>query len=209
MTNRPAALVTLTGGAGAGKTTLARALAASVVHLDDYYHFGDSDHGVWVPDESGTPQLDVGDPRSIDVVGVEAAVNEALRDSAVVVVDGLFAIDVQPSKPCVRLDAFVDLAADLRLARKIYRKCVVGDFPVEVLLANYVDHRRTAHERHVEPARARCDLVVDARLPTDQLAEQIRRAIDELSPDDRSDLSPRGDPELVQDVADVDGRRLG
>jgi transposase len=30
-----------------------------------------------------------------------------------------------------------------------------------------------------------------------------------LSPDDRGDLGARGDPELVQDVADVHGRRLG
>jgi uridine kinase len=181
MTSGPAVLVTLTGGAGAGKTTIAGALAASVVHLDDYYPFADGDRGVWVSDGSGTPRLDVGDPRSIDFVGVDAAVDKALGGSAVVVVEGLFAIDVQPSEPCVRLDVFVDLAADLRLARKIYRKCVVGDFPVEVLLANYVDHRRAAHDRHVEPARARCDLVVDGRRPTDQLADQIRHAIDELS----------------------------
>jgi uridine kinase len=181
MTGEPGVLVTLTGGAGAGKTTLALALAATVVHLFDYYHVADSGRGVWIPDDGGTPRLDVGDPRSIDFVAVDAAVDKALGDSAVVVVDGLFAIDVRPSTPCVRLDVFVDLAADLRLARKIYRKCVVGDFPVEVLLANYVDHRRAAHDRHVEPARARCDLVVDGRRPTDQLADQIRHAIDELS----------------------------
>jgi uridine kinase len=209
MTGEPLVLVTLTGGAGAGKTTLALALAATVVHLDDYYHVADSGRGGWILDDGGTPRLDVGDPRSIDFVAVDAAVDQALGGSAVVVVDGLFAIDVRPSTPCARLDVFVDLAADLRLARKIYRKCVVGDFPVEVLLGNYVDHRRAAHDRHVEPAGARCDLVVDGRLPADQLADQIRRAVDELSPDDRGDLGARGDPELVQDVAHVHGRRLG
>ncbi|GIF46487.1 uridine kinase [Asanoa ferruginea] len=205
MTSGPAVLVTLTGGAGAGKTTLARALADTVVHLDDFYHCADSGRGVWIPDENGTPRLDVGDPRSIDFVGLNAAVDKALTDSAVVVVEGLFAIDVRPSEPCQRLDVFVDLAADLRLARKIHRKCVVGDFPVAVLLANYVDHRRAAHERHVEPARERCDLVVDGLLPVDQL----RRAIDELSPHNRGDLGARGDAELVEDVAHVHGRRLG
>jgi len=46
-------------------------------------------------------------------------------------------------------------------------------------LANYLNHRRDAHDRHVEPARDRCDLVVDGRLPADHLASQIHHALDE------------------------------
>jgi len=129
----PGLLVTVTGGAGAGKTTVAAALVAGfgdfpVVHLDDYYHLGDPGRGVCLPDEDGVPRLDVGDPRSIDFGRVESAVDEALATSALVIVEGLFAIDVRPAKPGERFDVFLDLAADLRLARKIYRKCVRGDF---------------------------------------------------------------------------------
>ena len=179
-----AVLVTVTGGAGAGKTTLADALVSGsgdvgVVHLDDYYHFADPDRGVWVADENGVPRLDVGDPRSIDFGRADRAVSAALTTSAVVVVEGLFAVDARPAQPCTRVDIFLDLAADLRLARKIYRKCVRGDFPVEILLANYLNHRRDAHDRHVEPARDRCDLVLDGRLSADNLAAQIRQALDE------------------------------
>ncbi|MET9700247.1 hypothetical protein ABZY31_25490 [Streptomyces sp. NPDC006529] len=68
----PPLLLTLTGGAGAGKTTLATALAATaeagpvrVLHGDDYY--ADSpERGIWRPDAGGTPRLDTGDPRSLD-----------------------------------------------------------------------------------------------------------------------------------------------
>jgi uridine kinase len=125
-------LVTLTGGAGAGKTTLARALAATaprapaptdpvrVLHGDDYY-VTTQDRGVWNRDERGVPRLDVGDPRSMDVERLDQDADAALTAGAVVIVDGMFAHRVGPRTPCVRFDVFVDLAADLRLVRKIQR----------------------------------------------------------------------------------------
>ncbi|GHH49536.1 hypothetical protein [Streptomyces candidus] len=108
-------LMTLTGGSGAGKTTLAHALAAGapvtpvrVLHGDDYY-FRTQEHGVWVPDESGTPRLDVGDPWSVDLARLGRDAEEALAGSAVVVVEGLFArrVGVRSSYP--RFDVFVEL----------------------------------------------------------------------------------------------------
>ncbi|MFE4873581.1 uridine kinase [Streptomyces sp. NPDC056682] len=172
-------LLAMTGGAGAGKTTLAAALAAcaprdsiQVLHGDDYY-FGTPERGIWAPDEAGTPRLDVGDPRSMDVEGLSRAADAALATGAFVIVDGLFARRVAPQTPHDRFDVFVDLAADLRLARKIQRKCLRDGFPLDVLLRNYLNHRRDAHERHIEPLRASCDLVVDGTLPPDTLARQV------------------------------------
>ncbi|MGA5823355.1 uridine kinase family protein [Kitasatospora sp. NPDC094028] len=176
-------LLTLTGGAGAGKTTLADALVsfaaegpASVLHGDDYY-FTAPGRGIWTRDEAGIPRLDVGDPRSVDIERLDADTDAALAVAPVVIVDGLFARRVAPRRPCGRLDVFIDLAADLRLARKIDRKCVRGGFPLEVLLRNYVEHRRAAHERHIEPLRDECDVIVDGTLPPETLAAQIWSAV--------------------------------
>ncbi|WP_327681825.1 hypothetical protein [Kitasatospora sp. NBC_00458] len=177
-------LLTLTGGAGAGKTTLAAALAATatapvaVLHGDHYYVTA-QDRGVWAPDESGIPRLDVGDPRSIDAERLARDTDAALAAAAVVIVDGLFAHRVAPRTAGTRLDVFVDLPADLRLARKIQRKCVRDGFPVEILLRNYLDHRRDAHERHIEPARHTCHLVVDGALAPDALARRVWSAVAE------------------------------
>ncbi|WP_327072975.1 hypothetical protein OG196_11295 [Kitasatospora purpeofusca] len=173
-------LLTLTGGAGAGKTTLAGALVAAaaaegpvrVLHGDDYW-YAEPGRGVWVPDEAGTPRLDVGDPRSIDGERLDTDLGAALAAAPVVIVEGLFARRVASPRSRPRLDVFVDVAADLRLARKIERKCVVGDFPLAVLLRNYVEHRRDAHERHVEPLRADCGLTVDGTLAPEVLARRI------------------------------------
>ncbi|MFE6720621.1 hypothetical protein ACFVDU_23930 [Streptomyces albidoflavus] len=139
-------LLTLTGGAGAGKTTLAAALVEAspvgsvrVLHGDDYYVDG-PECGVWVPDEEGVLRLDVGDPRSVDDGRLAGDVAEALAASSVVIVEGLFA-------------------------------------PLDVLLRNYLGSRRSAHERHVEPERAVCDLVVEAVVPAGVLASRVWAAV--------------------------------
>jgi uridine kinase len=175
-------LLTLTGGAGAGKTTIADAFAGAVVlHGDDYY-VTERDRGVWIPDRTGTPRLDVGDPRSIDSGRLTADAEAALRTHGLVIVEGLFAAGIGPAVPHRRCDVFVDLAADLRLARKIHRKCVLGGFPLEVLLTNYLDHRRAAHDRHVEPVRSACDLVVDGARPADEVVVEIRALFECAAP---------------------------
>ncbi|MFH8596751.1 uridine kinase [Streptomyces rimosus] len=172
-------LLTLTGGSGAGKTTLAAALAATapgdsvrVLHADDYY-FRTPDSGVWFLDENGVPHLDFGDPRSLDLAGLALDTEAALASHAVAIVDGLFACRVVPQVACARFHVFVDLPADLRLVRKIQRKCLRDGFPLDVLLHNYLRHRRDAHDRHVEPARHDCDLELDGTLPAETLARQV------------------------------------
>ncbi|MET9359557.1 hypothetical protein ABZX93_01400 [Streptomyces sp. NPDC006632] len=175
-------LLTLTGGAGAGKTTLAAALLAEapegpvrVLHGDDYY-VRTPERGVWTRDAMGVPRLDVGDPRSMDMDRLSRDTGTALGDATHVVVDGMFAHHVAPRTRHARFDVFVDLPADLRLARKIARKCLREGFPLDVLLRNYLDHRRDAHARHVEPLRHSCDLTVDATLAPTVLARAVWEA---------------------------------
>jgi uridine kinase len=176
-------LITLTGGPGAGETTLARALAATapegrevvLLHGDDYF-VADRSSGVWRPDAQGVPRLDVGEPASLDRGRWECDVAAALRGDRPVIADGLFAAMTRAGRAETglgqpgRLDVFVDLDADLRLVRKIERTCVQGGFPLDVLLRNYTEGRREAFLRHIEPLRAHCRLVVDGARPADENA---------------------------------------
>ncbi|GCD48063.1 uridine kinase [Streptomyces paromomycinus] len=188
-------LLTLTGGSGAGKTTLANALTATaprvstrVLHGDDYYFGTPERGGVWRYDDAGAPHLDYGSPRSMDFGRLTQDADAALATASVVIVEGLFARHTAPSARCPRLDIFVDLPADLRLVRKIQRKCLHHGFPLDTLLHNYLHHRRDAHERHVEPARDASDLILDATRPADTLAHQVwSQARTEL----RHHLSPK------------------
>ncbi|WP_073762771.1 uridine kinase family protein [Streptomyces sp. CB02923] len=172
-------LLTVTGGSGAGKTTLASALTATaphatsrILHGDDYY-FDTPERGVWVLDDAGVPHLDYGAPQSADIERLTHDADDALTTASVVIVEGLFARHVRPAARCPRLDVFLDLPADLRLVRKIQRKCLRHGFPLDVLLRNYLHHRRDAHERHVEPARDSSDLVLNGVLPAETLARQV------------------------------------
>ncbi len=185
-------LLTLTGGAGAGKTTLSAALAVTaprapvrILHGDDYYFVG-QDQGVWARDGAGIPRLDVGDPRSMDIERLNHDTDQALARAEIVIVDGLFAQQVCLREPHARMDVFVDLPADLRLVRKIQRKCLRDGFPLEVLLQNYLNHRRDAHERHIEPARRHCDIAVDGAQAPATLADQIWSTIADSKPLDNS-----------------------
>ncbi|MEV5597457.1 hypothetical protein [Streptomyces sp. NPDC052496] len=173
-------LLTLTGGSGAGKTTLAHALTATapqlstqLLHGDAYYFETPERGGVWMRDDAGVPHLDYGMPQSVDLRRLTHDTEVALAKAAVVIVEGLFAHHVAPAPHWPRLGIFLDLPADLRLVRKIQRKCLHHGFPLETLLCNYLHHRRAAHERHVEPARAHSDLILDGTLPTDTLARQV------------------------------------
>ncbi|MFF0744597.1 hypothetical protein ACFYVL_29780 [Streptomyces sp. NPDC004111] len=143
-----------------------------VLHGDDYY-FQDRDHGVWTPDEAGVPRLDVGDPRSVDLARLGRDAEAALGRAGAVVVEGLFARQVAVPASVPRFDVFVDLAADLRLARKIRRKCLRDGFPLDVLLRNYLLYRRDAHDKHVEPVRHDCDLVVSGDGDPHEVARQV------------------------------------
>ncbi|MFI6154824.1 hypothetical protein ACIBCA_19280 [Kitasatospora sp. NPDC051170] len=51
------------------------------------------------------------------------------------------------------------------------------EVPLDVLLLNYLNHRRAAHEQHVEPLRGDCDLVVDGDRPVNDLAQHVWKAI--------------------------------
>jgi uridine kinase len=117
----------------------------------------------------------------VDFDRLNTDANTALTSARFVIIDGMFAHLVVPALRSGRLDVYVDLAADLRLARKIHRKCVRDGFPIEVLLTNYLQHRRAAHHRHIEPARHKCDMVVDGELPPEILANQIWSAVDGAS----------------------------
>lgn len=172
-------LLALAGGAGSGKSTLAIALAAArpataVVHLDACFHH-DTARAPCVPviDGKGTT-VDFGDPAAIDRVRVEEAIAAAVSLSQLVVVEGTFALTLPYVRDRARWTAYLDVPADVRLARKTLRKLRAGQDP-GVGLLGYLAHGRTAHERHVAPTARFARLLLDGTAPVAHLVGEIHR----------------------------------
>ena len=170
-------LLALAGGAGSGKSTIARELAAeipglAVIHLDDCYH-DDPRLAPTVDDFDGGGQIvNFSHPESIDVARVDAKFAEC-TDADLILVEGLFALTLPSVRDRARWSAYLDVPADIRLARKTIRKIDEGRNPRHVL-RGYLEHGRTAYERHVAPTREHADLILDGTEPVTDLIKQLR-----------------------------------
>ena len=179
---RPPPVLALGGGAGAGKTTLALALAdrvqgARVLHVDSCYHV-DPDRAPSLPRfEGGGRIVDRSAPESIDRDRVMAALREHLRaDPPLIVVEGMFALALPYLDEWVRWRSYVDLPADVRLARKLLRTLDEGH-DVSSSLRGYLERGRAAHELHVSPSSAGADLVIDAARDIEHQVAVLRALI--------------------------------
>ncbi|MFD9868127.1 uridine kinase [Streptomyces niveus] len=172
-------LLALAGGAGSGKSTLAVALAAArpataVVHLDACFHH-DTSRAPCVPAIGGKGvRVDFSDPASIDRARVEETIGAALVTGRLVVVEGTFALTLPYVRDRARWTAYVDVPADIRLARKTLRKLRAGEDPGAGLLG-YLAHGRAAHERHVEPMARCARLLLDGTAPVPRLVGELGR----------------------------------
>ncbi|MFJ8745816.1 uridine kinase [Embleya sp. NPDC127516] len=176
-------VLALAGGAGSGKTTIARELARAIpgsvaVHLDLCYHC-DPAIAPTVPAFDGTgPIVDFGNPRSIDIGRVDTEISRH-HGAALVIVEGTFALALPRIRDIARWSAYVDAPADIRLARKTLRKIEAGKDP-STTLRGYLERGRAAHEHHVAPTRDLADLVLDGTRPVDTL---VRHLLDLVAPD--------------------------
>jgi uridine kinase len=160
-------IVGLAGGPGAGKTTLAVALADAlglpVLSVDGYLRARPRRvvvDGRRIPDRN--------DPDNVDVPAV-------LRDLAATgdaVVEGHLVLALPALRERCDLRLWLDVPADVRLARKMLRQGAEPDPPALADFARrYLGHGRDRFERYVAPSSVHADAVVDGMLPlTAQLA---------------------------------------
>lgn len=192
-------VVAVAGPAGAGKSTLVRAVAkllgdATTVFFDDYGATSTypADFKAWVhagadPNAWQTPEF--------------ANALAVLRSGAMVVhLDGMTRLDSTPFvvveepfgrarpevAPLIDMAVLVDLPLEIALARKLrqYITWARQEQPAheivdgcEEFLARYLDSGRDVNAVVTAQVRASCDLVVDGLLDTHVLAATIAQAV--------------------------------
>lgn len=210
-------IVAITGGSGAGKTTVADALAAALAPLtvallreDDYYN-----------DNAATPGFDAAsfnfdhvDARDHTLLAEHLAALKAgqaievprydfvlhgrqpnctrLEPAHVIIVEGTHVLHPPSLRSLYDLALYLDVPDDIRLTRRIRRDVAERGRSVETVTAQYLGTVRPMHYRFTDPGRVHAHVIsFDDTLATDEAAqmEKLRETVAALSRTVREKLS--------------------
>ncbi len=179
-------IVAITGGSGAGKTTLAHALAkrlgegAVVLAEDDYYRCSST-----VPNfDAATYNFDAPEAKEHDLLfaHLQLARSGAAFDKPVydlvshrrqpqverivhahaLIVEGIHLLASPDLRALFDLKVFIDADEALRLGRRVIRDVELRGRSTRAVLSQFFASVRPMHDAHVEPQRVFADLVLSS-----------------------------------------------
>lgn len=177
-------LIAITGGSGAGKTTVARALArrlgagAVVIAEDDYYlcsssvaGFDPSTHNFDTPDAKEHELLrehlslaksgQAFDKPVYDLVTHTRKPDvERIVHADYVIVEGIHLLSPPDLRALFDVSVYMHADESLRLGRRMIRDAETRGRTPRSVLAQFFLHVRPMHEAHIEPQRALADLII-------------------------------------------------
>ena len=172
-------LIGIGGCSASGKTSLARAVAQQspypvrILSLDDFFLQDPSQAPVMVSPSTGEKHLDRNHPRAVDVDRVLSAINafhlEATQPQ-ILLIEGVFALYFQELLARMDLRVFVDLDADVRIARKAQRNFEQRGQDPLVTLRNHLENARAGQMQYAEPTKHHADVVMWGDKPAEHNA---------------------------------------
>lgn len=177
-------LIAITGGSGAGKTTIAQALArqvgagAVVVAEDDYYRCAST-----IPDfDAASYNFDTPEAKEHTLLSAHLAAAkrgepfdkpiydlathrrqadlERIARANVVIVEGIHLLAVKDLRGLFDLKIFVEADEAVRLARRMLRDVETRGRTPRSVMMQFFETVRPMHQQHVESQRAFADLVL-------------------------------------------------
>jgi len=193
------------GGSGSGKTTLAAAIherlgnhRSAVLSLDAYYK--DLSH---LPlEERAAVNFD--HPDALDVQLLTQQIRQlrcehtvevpcydftthtrrpetfTLQSKAVVLIEGILLLALDPIRSLLDLKVFVDASADIRFIRRMLRDIQERGRTVDSCIQQYYATTRPMHFAWVEPSKAFADVVVSGEEEVETLATLLIERIENL-----------------------------
>lgn len=195
-----AQIVAITGGSGAGKTTIAQALAkrlgagAVVIAEDDYYRcasvvrdFDAATFNFDAPDAKEHALLRehlllaksgaAFDKPVYDLVTHRRQPNvERIAHADVLIVEGLHLLAAAALRDLFDVSVFVEADEALRLGRRMIRDVETRGRSPRAVMTQFFLNVRPMHEAHVSPQRARADLVIVSPADADLAAADAAAA---------------------------------
>ena len=158
-------VIGLAGGTCSGKSTLADKLAshygdrAKVMHMDAYFR---KTSITTIAPITGKTYVEHNHPGALYLdrlyADFDAVIAEGKED--ILIMEGLFALYLEPIRSKCDLKLYVDLDSDERLVRRIRRFTSFGQTFDEVT-DRYIDTVRFRHNELIEPTRWHADMVVN------------------------------------------------
>lgn len=191
-------IIAITGGSGAGKTTLARALArrlgAPVIAEDDYYCCASLIAGF----DAATHNFDAPGAKQHELLCAHLALakagkgfdkplydlvthrrrpeTEPIAPGEALIVEGIHLLAPPALRTLFDLTVFIAADEALRLGRRMIRDVEARGRTPRAVLAQFFTNVRPMHEAHVEPQRAHADLVLQAAIGDDQTSAEADAA---------------------------------
>lgn len=178
-------IIGIAGGTGSGKTTVVRKIMqrlsqgrVGVMSQDSYYK--DSSH---VPMEE-RQKINFDEPaafdwdlllehlhalkagKAIDMPTYDYITSSRMKETVhmgphdVVVLEGILVMSDERLREMMDIKVFVDADADDRLIRVIRRDCIERGRTPELVIDRYERVLKPMHQKHIEPAKRVCDLII-------------------------------------------------
>jgi len=179
-------IIGITGGSGAGKTTLIKLLTDSfsddelcVVSQDDYYRPREEQK----KDKLGITNFDL--PSSIDRKAFRRDIKKLLegktierleytfnnekatpktltfRPTPVIIVEGLFVFHLKKIRKLLDLKVFMQAKENLKVIRRITRDQIERNYPLDDVLYRYQNHVLPTYEKYILPYMHEADIIIN------------------------------------------------
>ncbi len=198
-------LIGVAGGTGSGKSTVTRLICEScgqagvaVIDQDSYYrdrsHLPEAERDLANFDEPAALDFDllaqdlrqllsgstILKPRYSFVTHCRAEGRDRVEPARVVVLEGLFALWDERIREMMSLKVFVDAREDLRFRRRLERDVRERGRTPESVQLQFEQTVAPMHRLHIAPTQQFADVVVENSGTFQNLAVQIRRALERL-----------------------------
>ena len=198
-------LIGFSGGSGSGKTTLTTAIQeqlgnhrSAVLSLDAYY----KDLSYLPLEERARVNFD--HPDALDIQLLTQQIRQlrcgkivevpcydftthtrrpetlTLQSKAVVLVEGILLLALEPIRSLLDLKVFVDVPADIRFIRRLVRDIQERERTVDSCIQQYYATTRPMHFAWVEPSKTFADMVVSGEEEIETLVALLIERIQNL-----------------------------
>lgn len=172
-------VVAIAGGTCSGKSTLAQRLLETfgesrtlVLNMDSYFK---KEPPTTIAPITRKEYVEHNSPDTLELDRLYADFSKAAEPGSgweLVVIEGLFALYLDPIRERADLKVFVDLASDERLTRRIKKHMGWGQ-TYEQVTERYLDTVRFRHDELIEPTRWHADVIVNGTLDRGRGAEVV------------------------------------